>query len=116
MVTLTSQPLSCRLQVAEALPVRSQADVMQRELDSCLSLEFTPDSLPPLLHQVRTVQRFKDLKRVNLQENRMETRERPCKPFVYLSSVLYRQIISLGSDQISAHAEMEEILPPHQRH
>ncbi|XP_054470262.1 putative uncharacterized protein C6orf183 [Anoplopoma fimbria] len=41
-------------QVAEALPVQSQADVMQRELDSCLSLEYTPDSLPPLLHQFYT--------------------------------------------------------------
>ncbi|XP_050934311.1 LOW QUALITY PROTEIN: putative uncharacterized protein C6orf183 [Lates calcarifer] len=43
-----------RLQVAEALPVQSQADVMQRELESCLSLEYTPDSLPPLLHQFYT--------------------------------------------------------------
>ncbi|TKS86998.1 Coiled-coil domain-containing protein 162 [Collichthys lucidus] len=42
------------LQVAEALPVQSPADVMQRELDSCLSLEYTPDSLPPLLHQFYT--------------------------------------------------------------
>ncbi|XP_049452775.1 uncharacterized protein si:ch73-242m19.1 isoform X1 [Epinephelus fuscoguttatus] len=42
------------LQVAEALPLQSQADVMQRELDSCLSLEYTPDSLPPLLHQFYT--------------------------------------------------------------
>ncbi|XP_047197655.1 putative uncharacterized protein C6orf183 [Hippoglossus stenolepis] len=39
------------LQVAEASPVQSQADVMQRELDSCLSLEHTADSLPALLHQ-----------------------------------------------------------------
>ncbi|XP_041809940.1 putative uncharacterized protein C6orf183 [Chelmon rostratus] len=42
------------LQVAEALPVQSQADVMQRELESCLTLEYTPDSLPPLLHQFYT--------------------------------------------------------------
>lgn len=42
------------LQVAEALPVQSQADVMQRELESCYSLEYTPESLPLLLHQVRT--------------------------------------------------------------
>lgn len=40
--------------MSEALPVQSQADIVQRELDSCLSLEYTPDSLPPLLHQVRT--------------------------------------------------------------
>ncbi|XP_036928246.1 uncharacterized protein si:ch73-242m19.1 isoform X2 [Acanthopagrus latus] len=42
------------LQVSEALPVQSQADIVQRELDSCLSLEYTPDSLPPLLHQFFT--------------------------------------------------------------
>ncbi|XP_067336381.1 uncharacterized protein si:ch73-242m19.1 isoform X1 [Channa argus] len=42
------------LQVAEALPVQSQADVMQRELESCLSVEYSPDSLPPLLHQFFT--------------------------------------------------------------
>ncbi|KAM3594364.1 uncharacterized protein V6R79_006445 [Siganus canaliculatus] len=42
------------LQVAEALPVQSQAHVMQKELDSCLSLEYTPDSLPLLLHQFYT--------------------------------------------------------------
>ncbi|KAI3367519.1 hypothetical protein L3Q82_026373, partial [Scortum barcoo] len=40
--------------VAEALPVQSQADVMQRELESCLSFEYTPDSLPPLLLQFYT--------------------------------------------------------------
>uniref|UniRef100_A0A3B4TXR6 Coiled-coil domain containing 162 n=1 Tax=Seriola dumerili TaxID=41447 RepID=A0A3B4TXR6_SERDU len=34
--------------------LQSQADVMQRELESCLSLEYTPDSLPPLLHQFYT--------------------------------------------------------------
>lgn len=42
------------LQVAAAGPVQSPADVMQRELDSCLSLEYTPESLPALLHQVGT--------------------------------------------------------------
>ncbi|TDG99230.1 hypothetical protein EPR50_G00207510 [Perca flavescens] len=42
------------LQVAEALPVQSQADIMQRELDSCLGFEYTPGSLPPLLHQFYT--------------------------------------------------------------
>uniref|UniRef100_A0A3Q3R6P9 DUF4549 domain-containing protein n=1 Tax=Monopterus albus TaxID=43700 RepID=A0A3Q3R6P9_MONAL len=31
--------------------LQSQAAVMQRELESCLTLEYTPDSLPPLLHQ-----------------------------------------------------------------
>ncbi|XP_059209492.1 putative uncharacterized protein C6orf183 [Centropristis striata] len=42
------------LQVAEALPLQSMADIMQKELESCLSLEYTPDSLPPLLHQFYT--------------------------------------------------------------
>ncbi|KAG7510523.1 hypothetical protein JOB18_024247 [Solea senegalensis] len=39
------------LQVAEALPVHSHADVMHRELESCLTLEHMPDNLPLLLHQ-----------------------------------------------------------------
>uniref|UniRef100_A0A3Q2VI61 Coiled-coil domain containing 162 n=1 Tax=Haplochromis burtoni TaxID=8153 RepID=A0A3Q2VI61_HAPBU len=34
--------------------LQSQADIMQRELESCLSLEYTPDSLPLLLHQFFT--------------------------------------------------------------
>uniref|UniRef100_UPI0037E99645 uncharacterized protein n=1 Tax=Semicossyphus pulcher TaxID=241346 RepID=UPI0037E99645 len=45
------QALRRGLQVAEALPAQSPADIMQRELESCLSLEYTPDSLPALLHQ-----------------------------------------------------------------
>ncbi|CAK6966026.1 uncharacterized protein si:ch73-242m19.1 [Scomber scombrus] len=48
------QTLRRGLQVAETLPVQSQSDVMHRELESCLSLEYTPDSLPPLLHQFYT--------------------------------------------------------------
>ncbi|XP_025756859.1 uncharacterized protein si:ch73-242m19.1 isoform X3 [Oreochromis niloticus] len=43
-----------RLQVADVLPTWSQADIMQRELESCLSFEYTPDSLPLLLHQFFT--------------------------------------------------------------
>ncbi|CAJ1073323.1 uncharacterized protein si:ch73-242m19.1 isoform X2 [Xyrichtys novacula] len=39
------------LQVAEVLAVQSSADIMQRELESCLSFEYTPDGLPLLLHQ-----------------------------------------------------------------
>ncbi|XP_078069662.1 coiled-coil domain containing 162 [Mustelus asterias] len=42
------------LQVAEAKPLLIQADVMQRELESCLTLEYTTDSLPLLLHQFFT--------------------------------------------------------------
>ncbi|XP_034531295.1 putative uncharacterized protein C6orf183 [Notolabrus celidotus] len=48
------QALRNGLQVAEALPVQSSADLMQRELESCLSSEYTPDSLPLLLHQFYT--------------------------------------------------------------
>ncbi|XP_078256203.1 coiled-coil domain containing 162 [Rhinoraja longicauda] len=42
------------LQVAEAKPLLIQADVMQRELESCLKPEYTTDSLPLLLHQFFT--------------------------------------------------------------
>lgn len=87
------------------MPVHSQADVMQTELESCLSLEYTPDSLPPLLHQVRTIQTLLKTKPWLL---------RCIKPFLFI--VLYRPIVSLGSDKIPAHAEMEEILSPQQRH
>ncbi|XP_041043277.1 uncharacterized protein LOC121277708 [Carcharodon carcharias] len=42
------------LQVAEAKPLLIQADVMQRELESCLTQEYTAESLPLLLHQFFT--------------------------------------------------------------
>ncbi|MGH0156902.1 UNVERIFIED_CONTAM: hypothetical protein FKN15_076171 [Acipenser sinensis] len=42
------------LQVAEARPVAAQADVMERELESCLRQEYTAESLPLLLHQFYT--------------------------------------------------------------
>ncbi|CAM5100499.1 unnamed protein product [Eretmochelys imbricata] len=42
------------LQVAEAKPLVVQADVMQRELESCLKRENTAESLPLLLHQFFT--------------------------------------------------------------
>ncbi|MBN3311102.1 CC162 protein, partial [Amia calva] len=44
--------LKQELQVAAARPVLVQADVMQRELESCLTREYSPESLPLLLHQV----------------------------------------------------------------
>lgn len=43
------------LQVAEAKPLIIQADVLQREFESCLKREYTPESLPLLLHQVREI-------------------------------------------------------------
>lgn len=33
-------------------PVLSEAEVIQRELESCLGQEYTPESLPLLLYQV----------------------------------------------------------------
>ncbi|XP_044282709.1 putative uncharacterized protein C6orf183 [Varanus komodoensis] len=42
------------LQVADAKPLVIQAEVMQRELDSCLKREYTWESLPLLLHQFFT--------------------------------------------------------------
>lgn len=92
------EALRAGLQVANTVPLQSQADLMEKEMESCLSLEYTPESLPPLLHQVRTAQ-YKGTKKVNKTQ--------------FLTSVfavLCRQIISLGSDQICTHAAMEEIL------
>ncbi|KAI4884589.1 hypothetical protein NFI96_034543 [Prochilodus magdalenae] len=45
------QVLHRGLQVAGVKPVVSQAEVIQKELDSCLGQEDTPESLPLLLHQ-----------------------------------------------------------------
>ncbi|XP_036448528.1 putative uncharacterized protein C6orf183 [Colossoma macropomum] len=45
------QVLHRGLQVAGVKPVVSQAEVIQRELKSCLGQEYTPESLPLLLHQ-----------------------------------------------------------------
>ncbi|KAG7465708.1 hypothetical protein MATL_G00156270 [Megalops atlanticus] len=45
------QVLRTGLQVSGARPLVSQAEVMQRELESCRSREYTPESLPLLLHQ-----------------------------------------------------------------
>ncbi|KAG2468403.1 CC162 protein, partial [Polypterus senegalus] len=39
------------LQVAQAKSIAIKAQVMKREVDSCLSREYTPESLPLLLHQ-----------------------------------------------------------------
>uniref|UniRef100_A0A3B5BGN6 Coiled-coil domain containing 162 n=1 Tax=Stegastes partitus TaxID=144197 RepID=A0A3B5BGN6_9TELE len=42
-----------RLEREQALrrELQSPADVMQKELQSCLSLEYGPENLPALLHQ-----------------------------------------------------------------
>ncbi|KAM9665221.1 LOW QUALITY PROTEIN: uncharacterized protein ACIGJ3_008931 [Trichechus inunguis] len=42
------------LQVAESKPLVVQADVLQRELESCLRREYTPENLPLLLLQYYT--------------------------------------------------------------
>ncbi|XP_033619330.1 LOW QUALITY PROTEIN: uncharacterized protein Ccdc162p [Fukomys damarensis] len=46
--------LKTALQVAEAKPLVIQADVLQRELESCLRREYTPENLPLLLLQYYT--------------------------------------------------------------
>lgn len=44
--------------MAEAKPLVIQADVMQRELETCLRREYTPENLPLLLLQVRVPLQF----------------------------------------------------------
>lgn len=41
------------LQVGESKPLVVQADILQRELESCLRREYTAENLPLLLLQVR---------------------------------------------------------------
>ncbi|XP_052476177.1 uncharacterized protein si:ch73-242m19.1 [Carassius gibelio] len=53
------QVLLKALQVSSTKPVVSQAEVAQREMESCLTQEYTPDSLPLLLHQFYTDQTYK---------------------------------------------------------
>ncbi|XP_034153329.1 uncharacterized protein si:ch73-242m19.1 [Esox lucius] len=50
------QVLRRSLQVAGTLSLVSPSDVIQRELESCLHLEYTNESLPLLLHQFYTDQ------------------------------------------------------------
>uniref|UniRef100_A0A3B3TDU4 Coiled-coil domain containing 162 n=1 Tax=Paramormyrops kingsleyae TaxID=1676925 RepID=A0A3B3TDU4_9TELE len=45
------QVLKKGLQVPGARHLISQAEVIQGELESCLSREYTPENLPLLLHQ-----------------------------------------------------------------
>nr|KAF6462282.1 hypothetical protein HJG59_011318 [Molossus molossus] len=45
------QALQRTLQVAKSKPLAMQANVMQRELESCLRREYTPENLPLLLLQ-----------------------------------------------------------------
>ncbi|XP_016401411.1 uncharacterized protein si:ch73-242m19.1 [Sinocyclocheilus rhinocerous] len=53
------QVLLKALQVSSTKPVVSQAEVAQREMESCLTQEYTPDSLAILLHQFYTDQTYK---------------------------------------------------------
>ncbi|XP_050989917.1 uncharacterized protein si:ch73-242m19.1 [Labeo rohita] len=53
------QVLFKALQVSSTKPVVSQAEVAHREMESCLTQEYTPDSLPLLLHQFYTDQTYK---------------------------------------------------------
>ncbi|XP_049319927.1 putative uncharacterized protein C6orf183 [Astyanax mexicanus] len=52
--TERQQVLQKGLKVAGVKPVVSQAGVIQKELESCLGQEYTPESLPLLLHQFFT--------------------------------------------------------------
>ncbi|XP_067099474.1 uncharacterized protein si:ch73-242m19.1 [Osmerus mordax] len=47
--------VSSTARVSQGLPSCSQAEVMQRELESCLNLEYTSESLPLLLHQTQVL-------------------------------------------------------------
>lgn len=42
----------CVFKVSSIKPVVSQAEITRLEMESCLNLEYTPESLPLLLHQV----------------------------------------------------------------
>ncbi|KAA0710836.1 Coiled-coil domain-containing protein 162 [Triplophysa tibetana] len=49
------QVLNKALKVSSIKPVVSQAEITQLEMESCLNLEYTPESLPLLLHQMQTM-------------------------------------------------------------
>lgn len=115
--------VSTWLQVAEALQVQSQADIMQRELDSCLSLEYTPESLSPLLHQVWTAG-HKHTPDIHKQWNRMETTERPFKPIPFLCILQFytdrsyhlaqiKYLLMLRWRRFCRHTSIIEKLYPH---
>ncbi|KAI7805082.1 putative transmembrane protein FLJ37396, partial [Triplophysa rosa] len=53
------QVLNKALQVSSIKTVLSQAEISQQEMESCLNLEYTPESLPLLLHQFFTDQTYK---------------------------------------------------------
>ncbi|XP_056624604.1 uncharacterized protein si:ch73-242m19.1 isoform X2 [Triplophysa dalaica] len=53
------QVLNKALQVSSIKPVVSQAEITHLEMESCLNLEYTPESLPLLLHQFFTDQTYK---------------------------------------------------------
>ncbi|XP_073725281.1 uncharacterized protein [Misgurnus anguillicaudatus] len=53
------QVLLKALQVSSIKPVLSQAEIAQKEMESCLNQEYTPESLPLLLHQFFTDQTYK---------------------------------------------------------
>lgn len=109
--------------MAEALQVQSQADIMQRELDSCLSLEYTPESLPPLLHQVWTAG-HKHTPDIHKQWNRMETTGRPFKPIPFLCILQFytdrsyhlaqiKYLLMLRWRRFCRHTSIIEKLYPH---
>ncbi|KAF5919931.1 hypothetical protein HPG69_014296 [Diceros bicornis minor] len=54
LLVLHPHEAAARIRVAESKPLVVQADVMQRELESCLRREYTPENLPLLLLQYYT--------------------------------------------------------------
>lgn len=55
LLSLSLLALFSGVQVAESKSLVIQSDVMQRELESCLRREYTPENLPLLLLQVRVI-------------------------------------------------------------
>nr|XP_055098035.1 putative uncharacterized protein C6orf183 [Symphalangus syndactylus] len=80
------------LQVAKSKPLVIQADVMQRELESCLGREYTPENLPLLLLQdnttlTRTVPALKKLLAVARDQS-------PALPIVQCQKTVALYIVS----------------------
>lgn len=113
--------------MAKALPVVSLSDVLQRELRSCLSLEYTPESLPLLLHQVncadynvigitlvmlrapRLPRQIEGVVRAKGDATQNWEGVLFCTLSVFMV-VLCRPMLPVGPDQVPADAEMEKVL------
>ncbi|KAM6460286.1 uncharacterized protein PHA67_008900 isoform 3-T4 [Liasis olivaceus] len=87
------------LQVTEAKPLVIQTDVMQRELDSCLKREYTPESLPLLLYQKQVAQIMQEYNDAvqraarlsNVRENFLTGKEIPVNLVTQEDLMIYTQ-------------------------